>query len=276
MYSQDVRFYDVTYQGTDYSLPSVTSVIGKVLAKPELIGWTYRQTLESLAQLFEAVEDFDYTLLTDPDVLDQWLMVNRFRPEDLAAEAAERGRDAHRLLNYLAMTQLEFGAQDADDEAVHWSTRDYPEGKFWEAGVAEWWLERQPRVLATEQRVFKVVDGKGYAGTLDLMYETDNGLVVTLDLKTRKEQERWYSVRKEDWVTPEPPVYTSDEIQVEAYRAAYNWQVEQGLATSYSGVSRVLAVSGDGGYVEKNSTPQVFDDLLSIYYALGGKGGRKE
>src|SRR5574341_537813 len=82
-------------------LPSVTTVIGRVLAKPELVRWAYRETrdvLVSLAAMVEAgeldVSDFIDTM-SDPDMAEEWLKANELRPEDSKSAASKRGHEKH-------------------------------------------------------------------------------------------------------------------------------------------------------------------------------------
>jgi hypothetical protein len=280
--SNDTRFYPIVFDGVAYNLPSVTSVIGKTQAKPQLNAWYYRTTLESIAGLFSQMHWYADTLgdeLSDADELQQWLEANRMTPDDVAEEASVRGREAHRLLHRLCDIQQRVGATTANIAAIGAAERSYDSGQAWSRGVAEWYLDRRPHVVATEQQVFRLVDSeRGYAGTLDLLYEDEDNNLVTCDLKTRKEQLPEYRVRKNEWIVPDPPVWDSDEIQVAAYEEAQVW-MEGNFITHDRGNPRrrtILAVEANGGWVEKEALvpAKVFDNLLDNYYLLGGKGGR--
>lgn len=277
---KDLRFYDVTHQGKHYSLPSVTSIIGATMAKPELVSWTYRTTIENVALALQAIEESSaiealdmLETLADPEELDRWLRDSAMRPDDLTEEASLRGKAAHDLLNRLASMSM-VDRQRATAHAKFHAEREYPPGQAWNRGVAEWWLATQPKVLLTEAKVYKIDDetGRSYAGTLDLAYDIDCETRV-MDLKTRREVLPEYRIRKDEWIKDEPPVWDSDQVQARAYAEALRWMHGRDAWGYYH--SSVLSVEGGGSYIEKVTTvsPRVFENLLANYYELGGHGG---
>jgi hypothetical protein len=281
----DTRFYPITFDGVDHNLPSVTSVIGKTQAKPQLNAWYYRTTVESISGLIQVLQgmgNFSAEILetlSDPEDTIEYLTEAGMTPDAVAEEASVRGREAHRLLHRISLAQQLNGDGAAEKLAIAAFERSYAPGQAWCRGVGAWYLERRPTVIAAEEQVFRIEGDRGYAGTLDLLY-SDDDIFVTMDLKTRKEQLPEYRVRKAEWITPEPPVWESDQIQVKAYEAARQWMEMNDVIPRkmvyFETRATVLAVEANGHWVEKEATipAKVFDNLLDNYYLLGGKGGR--
>lgn len=186
-------------------LPSVTTVIRRVLAKPALLKWNHTQTRDifvSLAMMVEdgtlSVEDFIDTF-SDPDMASEYLKENGLRPEDVTDVASERGHTAHKHLERLAKLSLTDRDEQADIVAINERG-----GDPYIHAVSEWWLEEKPEVVAAEQVMFSTK--LGYAGTVDLVWKR-GGYYVIGDLKTRRAG-----------LGP----YESDFVQVGAYAALWN------------------------------------------------------
>lgn len=221
-------------------LPSVTTVIRRVLSKPALLSWTYAQTRDAftgLAHLLEegelSVEDFIDTM-SDPDMAEEWMKENALRPQDVTTEASKRGTEKHLFLERLGR----IGLKD-DEAAIEAATAERAKAKDpFVVGVCDWWLERQPRVVASE-RVLVSLEW-GVAGSLDLAYRyNDLDWVCVTDLKTRREGAE---------------VYDSDFIQVDAYGDMWNENQRDDLAMK----NTVLLVRGDGSYTEEDVPDKYF------------------
>lgn len=267
-YSQDVTI----------SLPSVTSIIHNTYAAPALQGWNYRQTRDSIAgAISELSSGFDGTdeslgnsafrdmieeVFGDGDNLDLFLKENRLRPEDISKEAMKRGSEEHEYLAGLGDAYKTEGPEAAVAlaEKLLSNTSSSP----WGRAIADWWLTRTPRVVASEHTVFALEPHGGYAGSLDLVYDTWDDLKmayeplqrperVLCDLKTRKAG---------------ADRYTSDEIQVGAYQLAWEAQTNQPIQRR-----TILVAREDATWDEytANTPPDTFLHLLAISSLINGK-----
>ena len=238
----------------EIALPSVTTIIGRVLNKPSLPAWYYNQTRDNLAGLV-AVSMWDSTVaaddlldtLSDADMLEEWLAENRMRPVDIRNARAEEGTAAHTFLEQLCETYLAADKDPAAPIAVARKMQENPACDGYHHAVADWWLSRQPEVIASEQVVYSLKHG--YAGTVDLVWEEDGYLVVT-DLKTRKEGQT---------------VRDSDDLQTAAYAEAYEEMTGQ---TVY--FRSVLIVRSDGSWDEPTAVlpREAWHSVLDLYRAL--------
>lgn len=234
-------------------LPSVTTIIGEVLAKPMLVGWAYRFTRDAVAGTLNVLteagvppEEILDTFM-DGDALELYLKENQLRPEDFKAEAADRGTVAHNLLERLATAYVE--ADEVAAERIAQRIIENPESSGWNRAVAGWWLDRSPRVVESETKLMSLAHQ--YIGTVDLIWTDWDGNLTLTDLKSRKAG-----------ATP----YDSDHIQCGAYVEAYE-------ETSGRVVDRttVLVVREDGSWVEEEThldARGIFLDLLSAYKKL--------
>lgn len=229
----------------DISLPSVTSIIGAVLAKPQLVPWAYRQTRDSIAGLvshFMEAEDNPQELLetlNDSDCLDEWLKENNMRPDDIKDEASERGTEAHEYLELLS------GLDPAS--ARERASQGLETGSVWEKGVGGWWLRAMPREYMGETKLVSLEHG--FAGTCDLLWRSIPAAAWKVtDLKTRRAGLM---------------MYDSDDIQTAGYRIAWNEMHPEDKAMGRS----VLLVFDDGTFKEypAKQPEEVFLSLLRTY-----------
>ena len=245
-------------QSVSIKLDSVTTIIKATLAAPQLVGWAYRVTRDNIAGLISVFDEWDdmpgdddgigmMGMLSDADMLDEYLKDNRLRPDDVRDEAATRGSTEHGFLERLGAAGLETeGAaqQVAQDCLSSDKTNDFSKG------IAGWWLDRNPRVVASE--VVLVCLQYRFCGSVDLIWLDDDGQLVVTDLKTRGAGKGAYS---------------SDHIQVGAYAIAY----EEMYGRMVDRTS-VLVVREDGTWLEEETTipRQTFIDLCNVYRALKG------
>lgn len=249
------------------SLPSVTSIIHKTFAAPALQRWNYSQTRDSIAGLAAVSKGFDaenslslIEIVEDADLLEEWLTLNHMRPEDISREAMERGTREHETLGSLAALAHSEGPEAAAELASKLGQNSA--SSPWAYAIADWWLTRLPIVIATEAVVYQLEPHGGFAGSLDLVYETDvhtsdnpeyDHIVrkrVLTDLKTRKEGAQ---------------AYDSDEIQVAAYELA--WTQNSGVPVDEKSI---LVARADGTWDEYPSDvpSSVFLHLLAIAKTL--------
>ena len=241
-------------QNVSIRLDSVTTIIKSTLAAPQLVPWAYRVTRDNIAGLVATVSDGQGPLdkmlidmLSDADMLDEYLKDNRLRPDDVRDEAATRGSTEHGFLERLGAAGLETeGAaqQLAQDCLSSDKTNDFSKG------ISGWWLDRNPRVVASE--VVLVCLQYRFCGSVDLIWLDDDGQLVVTDLKTRGAGKGAYS---------------SDHIQVGAYAIAYE-EMHGRMVDRTS----VLVVREDGTWLEEETTipRQTFIDIANVYRALKG------
>lgn len=234
----------------ELKLPSVTTVIGAVLAKPQLVGWAYRQTLDAVAGMVTVLKDRDEDeqealceLLSDASIMDEYFKENKLRPDDVKYEASRRGIRVHSYLEKLATMPFEEGIRTATENM---NIRD-----GYARAISNWWVAWHPKVVASEVKLpsFK----HGFMGTADLVWYDHLGLLHCTDLKSRK---------------ADSAIYDSDCIQGGAYKIAY----EEMYGETVDAVD-VLLARDDGSVLFEPSplyAPDVFLMLLSIYKNLKG------
>ena len=243
-------------QNVKIELDSVTSIIKSTLAAPQLVGWAYRTTRDNISGMVSVLQEdesrplHDEALLdtlSDADMLDEYLKENKLRPDDVRDAAAERGSTEHGFLERLGAAGLETEgaaqqlAQDCLNSDV---TNDFSKG------IAGWWLDRNPRVVASE--IVLVSLTHRFCGSVDLVWLDDDGNLVVTDLKTRGAGKGAYS---------------SDHIQVGAYALAYEEMVGRDVQRT-----TVLVVREDGTWLEEETTipRQTCIDIANVYRALKG------
>jgi hypothetical protein len=245
------------------SLPSVTSIISRTFAAPALQRWNYSQTRDSIAGLAAVTKGFDaenslslIEMIEDGDILEEWLALNKMRPEDISREAMERGSREHETLEGLARTALDKDHEEAAQQAG--KLLQNGASSPWARATADWWLTRLPTVIASEQVVYQLEPFGGYAGSLDLVYE------VATNRKIPGELNRWETKRVLTDLKSRKEgagVYDSDEIQVAAYELA--WTQNTGKPVDEK---TILVVREDGTWVEEEATvpAKVFLNLLEV------------
>ena len=253
MSNDQADHYVFKSEGGEIKLARVTAILGRVVRKPELERWHYWRTIDSISALVaeggKGLDDMELRdIISDGMTLNEWLTLNRMRPEDYADEASGRGEAAHDALHQLASQQ-----DSGEDLELSLANTIYQDQGGYVKGVADWWLEARPEVVATEKLLFSLKDG-GYAGRCDLVASrTTLGPGMTqvgpqiIDLKTRK--------------VPLTP-YMTDELQLTMY--AYAWQ-QMNPGIDAKPATSVLLVGPDGSYLKHD-----FDADLSVVPAILG------
>ena len=238
------------------ALPSVTTIIKATVANPVLVGWAYRTTRDTIAGMLsmvsgalltaETVEGYTlHELISDADVLEEWLKLNKMTLNDITKMHQDRGTAEHWHLEEL--TKL------PPDRSLKLAERYLKSGNGWRRGIGAWWLAQRPKVLASE--VVLPNPNDGYCGSVDLIWEASNGAVGVTDLKTRLD---------------ERTAYDSDEFQVDAYTTAWvaNGHPEPDFRA-------VLVVREDGTVLDhRDFTTErgSFQKVLDLYVARKGGG----
>jgi hypothetical protein len=179
--------------------------------------------------------------------IDAWLTLNEMRPEDTRNEKAGVGNASHLTLEELANVQLVKGKVAANSLA---GTLTNPHASGSQIAIGRWWLKRQPQVIASEAVVFSLEPYGGYAGTLDLLWKDEAGVLVLSDLKTRRAG---------------AVAYRGDKIQVGAYRRAWDTMHSKERV----GRATILVAREDGTYSESavpETAGQAFEHLLATDY----------
>lgn len=180
-----------------FQLPGVTHILDTTFSKPALVYWNYRQTLAGVAHLLRR---YGGKVPADPDSLASLLKAEGKRPTDTRDSAAKGGTYAHayleRLLNAGKRAKPRLLVEGKDDERTN--------------GVAAWFERFEnslDKILSLESVVLSFKGG--FAGTLDLCYQTPEGETILLDLKTGG-------------------VYHTSFLQLAAYKLA--WEEQGGQA----------------------------------------------
>jgi len=143
-----------SWDGTEY--PSVTSILGTCVAKPGLIGWAAKVSAQATADA-----------LAGGAMADVAVAAGKAAPTAGRDAGGARGTDVHRTLHHLA---LDLSLPTVGEAAKPYVT-----------ALIDWWADERPQPIAAEAIV--VSRSKGYAGTLDAIWEVD-GRRVIVDAKT--------------------------------------------------------------------------------------------
>lgn len=146
------RAYHYTYpDGQRVRLPSVTTVLGRVLAKPELFDWYERMGAEAALRL----ERDGYLKHIKVEHVLEAIREARMGARPMSHEAMQRGKRLHRFMQ----TYLETGTVLSPSEFAQ-SERGYHKG------ATRWLMKADPQPSAVEQLVADPDDG--FAGRFDM------------------------------------------------------------------------------------------------------------
>lgn len=204
-------------RNTTIRLPSVTHIIGDVVAKHNLPDWYANRMLDHISGLAGVMAGMAHEeggekgwniaaewldTLVDADMLKEYLKDNKMLVSDVVNEAADRGTAEHAMLEHLAKCFMEDGEEAAEGIARRALNRN--ETSNYAKAISAWWLDRYPHVVDAERVLYSL--SMGCAGTVDLVTRGPNGEHCITDLKTRKAG---------------ADAYRSDEIQVDGYADMY-------------------------------------------------------
>jgi hypothetical protein len=247
---------------TDYgfSFPSVTHIIGEILAKPPsaMAWWGYRI---GLSAIHEALLDDPGAIIDaeTPELLEAALKERGVSPNMKRDAAGERGTAAHDILEALAL---------GEDRQEIWQAAT-AESEMYETqyghAVISWWDEQiQPAheagaidIIESERPVWS--ERHRYAGTLDLAlgWNIPEAGWEVIDAKTHKPASGFTKAGR-------GPAYIADLAQIRAYRMA--WE-ELGLGQTIS--QRVVVFRPNGKYLEDTrEVPEDFFLLLRRLYDM--------
>ena len=228
------KFHWYTYNGQ--KLPGVTTVLGKTLPKPALVGWAARSVAEFVADNPIEVE----ALRSAPrDHMVNELKETPYRERDAAAS---RGTEVHALAERL----------------VHGHEVDVPpELQRYVNQYIRFLDEWNPYPVLAEATVANLQ--WGYAGQLDLVADLPNGERALMDLKTSK------SVYPD--MAPQIGAYRHAEIYLDADDNQHSL-ADLGITASY-----VVHVTADGYNVhpvnsDVDGSFKCFLHLLWLYRRL--------
>lgn len=223
-----------------YYLPSVTSILDQVLAKPALMRWYHSEAVKGVSQLLGT---YGAAMPSDEKSIKQLLKDNSLNPWQKRDAAGAVGRDTHDVLELLGKGNR---LTKADIDSLS------PSGK----AVLHWWKERKIKnVLASETVLVNFQEG--YAGTLDIVFEDPvTGKIIMADLKTSS------------------GVYYSHFLQNAAYKSA--WETRNDTKIDEL---RVIHAPRTGASVTEYGSPDAVESLeiawghvLRTYHSLPGKG----
>lgn len=165
--SSSYTFGVIDWQGNitelKWGLPSVTSILDSVLAKPQLLHWMYSKGLDGVAELSRK----GFKIPGDPKALKQLMGSEKLSPYGMRNAAAAKGRSLH-------------------DDLETWCNTGELEVSDRTAGLRAWILARHltpSDIIQAEQVVVSLAHR--YAGTLDIVYrDPQTGRIVLADLKT--------------------------------------------------------------------------------------------
>lgn len=152
-------------------LTGVSTVVGPMDWQADnLMGWAAKLELQGVCQLVD--QGLDPAWFKDAEMLRSALSDNELTWRHIRDQAGTRGTNVH----LHALHALANGEQIAFDELTE-------EERGYAQGVAGFWMDHEPRVLAAEAVVADLE--LGVAGRLDLMCEIA-GRRVVLDAKTSR------------------------------------------------------------------------------------------
>jgi hypothetical protein len=254
-----------------FELPSVTTFIGEMLAKPPsaMAWWGYRVGLKAIAEAPDVIVDAN-----TQEELEAALKERGVSPNLSRDAAGSRGSAAHEVLEHLAE-----GDREKADNLVIAEAFDFGTG-YGKAAVAFWDEAVQPfidsgEILQVRSEVPVWSLKNRYCGTLDLAIQwadTDHIDVPDavgweiLDAKTHKPAKGFTLDGK-------GAGFISDAVQCRAYRMA--WE-EMGLGRTFG--QRTIVLRETGKWLEdKREVSEEFVTFLRRLYdqRLSFEGGSK-
>ena len=146
-----------TYRWDGRDLPSVTSILATVVAKPGLISWAAKVSAEAATAAMRGG--------ATPDIA---VAAGKSAPTAGRDAGGARGTDVHRVAHHLAL--------DLPAPSVS------PAAEPYVASLRDWWAQHQPVPIMAEAMV--VSQQHRYAGTLDAIWDLAGRRTVLVDLKT--------------------------------------------------------------------------------------------
>ena len=205
-------------------IPGVTTILNDGLPKPALINWAANATADY------AVNNWEH--LSDIGVADRLKVLKKARYEDRDA-AAKRGTEVHALAEKLML---------GEEVVVPDELRGHVES------YVQFLDDYNPTPVLTEVTVISY--RHGYAGTLDMVMDTDNRRILA-DIKTTRSG-----------------IYGETALQLAAYRYADNYiNPETGGEEAFPQVDDTWAiwVRADGySVIPLDTSPAVFDDFRRV------------
>jgi hypothetical protein len=239
------KYVHVADDGTETTVPSVTTILGGALPKPGLDWHGFKLGLKAAQYL---VERYDGKLPENFDALYEAAKQTNHAPHKFLKAAGARGTDVHNVAEVLLrdgkLEDLPSGTNASRgyvDALVKWYTA---------FDVAEW------EIVAVEARLFSTKHL--FAGTCDLIAKRPDGVYVVADYKTSK------------------GIHPSHLIQTAAYIDA---AVECGYIPEGSPVEGHVVRLGEDGDSEVQRSPFTIDDfnaVLDLYRVLNDKSKRGE
>ena len=170
----------------EIALPSVTTVLGKVMPKPALVNWFAKRGREAMAEYLSEYVGDPVTI----GLLENAVAEAKMRPRADAQDAANLGSEAHVLIE----RQLK-----GDSTHVPVALRSVID-------AFNTWLSGQDlKLLDSEVAVYTATPGASYAGTIDALFERPDKTLVLVDFKTSK------------------AIYPEHLVQLAAYAHAIRW-----------------------------------------------------
>jgi hypothetical protein len=220
-----------------FELPSVTTFIGEMLAKPPsaMAWWGYRVGLKAIAESPDVIVDAN-----TQEELEAALKERGVSPNMSRDAAGARGSAAHEVLEFLAAgvrgNALDASAEEMGTQGTQYG---YAAIAFWDEAVQPFINSGEILQVRSEVPVWSLKNR--YCGTLDLAIEwaevehvPGNGGWEILDAKTHKPAKGFTLDGK-------GAGFISDAVQCRAYRMA--WE-EMGLGRTFGQRTIVLRETG--------------------------------
>lgn len=177
------RYYEVQLlpNGETFRFPSVTTILGKVLAKPGLEQWYYRKAVEGFSALLTR---YGSNTPVDSPSIYSLLSTDNLTPHAHRDAAADWGKKAHAHLEKLLLGK---------------KVKVTPEV----SGIHKWYEDTKDTfdLISAERQLINF--SKRYGGTADIIYrDHETGGIVIGDAKTGKFRWNYF-------------------LQLEAYRQAW-------------------------------------------------------
>jgi hypothetical protein len=233
----------------------VTTILGKVLAKPQLMLWPLNMAIAYMR------EHIDYTeTYTGRDI--ELLLESAYKAHSVRRD---KGSDTGSIVHDLAEKRLQGHTFTIKEIA------DLPSEVALALGAFEGFMSKaKPKTIATEQIVYSPT--LGYAGTYDSILEID-GKIYLVDLKTTNAGR-----------SAPAGVYPENFLQLGAYAYAYE---EQRLYEKGIGVTKlkelddlmIISAKKDGKLHTKTASELglslldcivAWEHVVSVYYMLNG------
>lgn len=216
-----------TYTIDGEKIPSVTSILSKVLAKPALLPWGIKATAEHYDGIMKKYQEGEFSKIDDK-IREDFLKEAKGASKKVSSDAATFGSAIHQRIERVIKKQIRL--EGVEDEYL-----PYLRAFF------DWYKQEKIKQISTEKKLYSTI--YRYAGTLDAVAKIDDEVII-YDYKTSS------------------GFYPEYDLQISAYAKAY--EERYGTKIDKCKIVRIDKKSTKIEVVEFDNIDELFEVFLNI------------